>query len=100
MEEVLALPSASSFEQITCQSNEENADGSCKLDALGPVVVNSDGTLSRIQGWDKLGDVERERTQRIIVQRNARRLKELKEQEDLAHAHSDTPTSHCNGSTE
>jgi hypothetical protein len=41
-----------------------------KLDALGPMVINSDGTLSRIHNWAEMTDAERERTLRILGKRN------------------------------
>ncbi|KIW94365.1 uncharacterized protein Z519_04341 [Cladophialophora bantiana CBS 173.52] len=41
-----------------------------KLDALGPVVINSDGTLSRIDNWAQMTKTERERTLRILGKRN------------------------------
>ncbi|KAI0970971.1 hypothetical protein F4678DRAFT_109138 [Xylaria arbuscula] len=36
-----------------------------RLDHLGPLVVNEDGTLSRIANWEKMADIERENTLRI-----------------------------------
>ncbi|KAM5541042.1 hypothetical protein V8D89_005353 [Ganoderma adspersum] len=41
-----------------------------KFDKLGPVVVNKDGTLSRIANWEEMTPVEKERTVRILVVRN------------------------------
>ncbi|KAH9986194.1 hypothetical protein BJV74DRAFT_775102, partial [Russula compacta] len=43
---------------------------SVKYDALGPLVINSDGTLSRITNWPDMTPVERERTFRVLVARN------------------------------
>ncbi|KAJ3413970.1 hypothetical protein HDV05_007259 [Chytridiales sp. JEL 0842] len=51
-----------------------------KLDKLGPIVVNEDGTMARITGWDKMTDIEKERTVRVLNKRNQARLKKLKEQ--------------------
>ncbi|ODN88478.1 hypothetical protein L198_06750 [Cryptococcus wingfieldii CBS 7118] len=49
-----------------------------KLDKLGPMIINSDGTLSRIQNWQDLHPVEQERTVRLLVKkRNLVRLKSL-----------------------
>ncbi|KAJ7145782.1 hypothetical protein C8R44DRAFT_689861 [Mycena epipterygia] len=45
-----------------------------KLDDLGPMVVNSDGTLSRISNWSSLTDAEKERTLRVLSARNKIRL--------------------------
>ncbi|KAH9224443.1 hypothetical protein DL95DRAFT_279293, partial [Leptodontidium sp. 2 PMI_412] len=51
---------------------------SVKLDHLGPMVVNVDGTLSRISNWDAMADVERENTLRVIGRRNKARLEVLR----------------------
>lgn len=45
-----------------------------KLDRLGPMVVNSDGTLSRIANWGEMSDIEQERTLRVLATRNKIRL--------------------------
>ena len=47
------------------------------LDALGPVVVNKDGSLSRITNWGSMTELEQEQTKRIIGKRNADRRKAL-----------------------
>lgn len=47
---------------------------SVKYDALGPLVVNNDGTLSRITNWPEMTPAERERTLRVLVARNKIRL--------------------------
>lgn len=49
------------------------------LDELGPIIVNKDGTTSRVTNWLEMGREEQERTQRMIKKRNEKRLKELKE---------------------
>ncbi|KAI0078816.1 hypothetical protein K474DRAFT_1659998 [Panus rudis PR-1116 ss-1] len=45
-----------------------------KFDELGPMVVNSDGTLSRIANWQNMTELERERTLRVLNARNQIRL--------------------------
>ncbi|KAK7029863.1 putative fungal-specific transcription protein [Favolaschia claudopus] len=45
-----------------------------KLDDLGPLVVNSDGTLSRIANWSTLTEAERANTIRVLSKRNKIRL--------------------------
>ena len=52
--------------------------GTIAFDAMGPVVVNDDGSLSRISNWSKLTERERETTQRRIAKRNAERLERLR----------------------
>ncbi|KAJ9109365.1 hypothetical protein QFC21_000695 [Naganishia friedmannii] len=79
--EPLALPPPPSEEtqRRTLNVQEENK---VALDELGPLIVNSDGTLSRIQNWQSLSDVEKERMIRLVVKRrNVQRLDKLKVQE-------------------
>ena len=42
------------------------------------MVVNVDGTMSRISNWDKMADIEKKNTLRIIAKRNRERLDALK----------------------
>ena len=48
------------------------------LDALGPMVVNRDGTLSRVANWGEMTAHEREATLRVLGKRNQLRLGELR----------------------
>ncbi|KAL9932434.1 hypothetical protein V8E36_008551 [Tilletia maclaganii] len=61
------------------------ADGSdsttFKFDALGPLVVNSDGTLSRINNWRDMTQAERDRIVRVLGKRNQLRIADLKAQD-------------------
>ena len=64
-EEILGLPAPSDT------SNKLEVNGpSVALDHLGPVVVNTDYTLSRISNWDKMSELEQQRTFRIVSKRN------------------------------
>ena len=72
----LALPEAP--HNSATQLDMSNGDASVKLDHLGPMVVNVDGTLSRISNWDKMADIEKENTLRIIGKRNQARLESLR----------------------
>ena len=47
------------------------------------VVVNTDGTLSRITNWDRMEDSEREVAKRRICKRNIERLKVFHEKGEL-----------------
>jgi hypothetical protein len=49
-----------------------------KLDHMGPLVVNKDGTLSRITNWTQMSDIERQNTLRILGKRNQARREALK----------------------
>lgn len=72
----LALPAAS--HNSATQLDISNGDASIKLDHLGPMVVNVDGTMSRISNWDKMVDIEKKNTLRIIAKRNRERLDALR----------------------
>ncbi|KAM5541065.1 hypothetical protein V8D89_005376 [Ganoderma adspersum] len=65
----LPAPSDAAEEKITV-----NGTQTFKFDKLGPVVVNKDGTLSRIANWEEMTPIEKERTLRILVARNQVRL--------------------------
>jgi len=79
--ELLKLPAP----DTSYPSSKLDATGgnSVKLDGLGPMVVNTDGTLSRIANWNQMTDMERERTLRLLSARNKLRLanEERKQQE-------------------
>jgi hypothetical protein len=71
----LALPSASTSEPTT--SLKVNGDA-VKLDHFGPVVVNQDGTLSRINNWAEMSEIERTNTLRVLGKRNRLRLEKVR----------------------
>lgn len=54
------------------------ADGGVTLDHLGPMVVNVDGSLSRIGNWEQMAEIERKNTLRILGKRNKQRLEKLR----------------------
>lgn len=49
-----------------------------KLDHLGPIIINADGTTRRITNWDTLSEQEKQSSWRIIGARNRKRLEKLK----------------------
>ena len=53
---------------------------SVKLEDLGPVIVNTDGTLGRIPNWMDMPSDEKAKTIRLVSTRNKRRLMELSSQ--------------------
>ncbi|KAK2589942.1 hypothetical protein QQS21_012376 [Conoideocrella luteorostrata] len=77
-----ALPAPGQDDTTTL---DVSGDGSTvKLDHLGPLVVNVDGTMSRIGNWVEMAQIERENALRILGRRNKQRLEVLrkaKEQE-------------------
>lgn len=72
----LALPASSSD---TTKLDMSNGNTTVSLDHLGPMVVNVDGTMSRISNWDKMAEIEKKATIRIIGKRNKARLEALKQ---------------------
>ena len=68
---LLALPSPEDVKkaiELDCSTGQ-----AVTLDALGPVVVNTDGTLSRITNWESMEDSERDVVKRRICKRNVRK---------------------------
>lgn len=61
----------------------ELGGASVSLDALGPVVVNTDGTMARIANWSDMTPREQERTQRLLAARNNVRLATLRQAAEL-----------------
>lgn len=57
-------------------------DNVAKLDFLGPIIVNTDGTLSRIPNWNSLTSHEQTNTLRLIAKRNKTRMSLLQQQEE------------------
>ena len=57
------------------------------MSELGPIIVNTDGTLRRIENWAQLTKAEQASTFRMVARRNKKRLEALKalqaEEEEL-----------------
>lgn len=53
-----------------------------KMEEMGPIIVNVDGTLRRIANWQVLTQVEKEWSWRVIPERNKKRLAKLRAQMD------------------
>lgn len=53
-----------------------------KMDALGPLVVNQDSSLSRIDNWGQMTEIEKRNTLRILGKRNAARSEALRAREE------------------
>ncbi|KAI7863679.1 hypothetical protein BDF14DRAFT_1884981 [Spinellus fusiger] len=70
---VLALP-ATAEETVKVGLND-----TFKLHELGPVVVNENGTLSRINNWHEMSDIEKSNVNRILLKRNRARLEALQQ---------------------
>jgi len=82
--ELPALPAPSSSQEQTEQTETTDAKvvtvggNPVKIDQLGPVVVNTDGSISRIANWHEMVPIEQENTLRIIGRRNQQRLAALR----------------------
>ncbi|CDS05845.1 hypothetical protein LRAMOSA08373 [Lichtheimia ramosa] len=72
---LLALP-ATAEETVKVDVNDKY-----KLKELGPVVVNEDGSLSRINNWHDMAPIEKDNVNRILLKRNRERLERLKKQQ-------------------
>ncbi|EGR52334.1 uncharacterized protein TRIREDRAFT_102830 [Trichoderma reesei QM6a] len=84
-----ALPAPTPDDNV--QTLDVSGSGSTvKLDALGPLVVNADGTMSRIANWDKMAPIERENTLRILGKRNQERLAALREARGISEGGNDS----------
>ncbi|KAM0330809.1 hypothetical protein ACHAQA_003764 [Verticillium albo-atrum] len=57
---------------------------SVSMDALGPVVVNVNGTLSRINNWSEMNEIEKQNTLRVLGKRNRQRREALLAQSSQA----------------
>jgi hypothetical protein len=51
---------------------------SMKLGHLGPMVVNADGALSRIENWANMTGIEQSNTLRVLGKRNSERMGALR----------------------
>lgn len=76
-DEILQLPAPDADPKVR---KLDLSSGSKDLTSeLGPLVINKDGTTSRITNWDGMNEDERERTVRILSRRNRQRMAKLKE---------------------
>lgn len=82
--EVLLIENGSSSSSTLEGNNLEATieDNVAKLDFLGPIIVNTDGTLSRIPNWSTLTKDEQLNTLRLIAKRNKIRMEILKQQQE------------------
>lgn len=49
-----------------------------KLDNLGPIIINTDGSMSRIPNWLEMPEDEKIKTVRLVSKRNKSRLQALR----------------------
>ncbi|KAL7944469.1 hypothetical protein V8C42DRAFT_326859 [Trichoderma barbatum] len=84
------LPAPGSNSENVTTLDVSGSGTTVKLDALGPMVVNVDGTMSRISNWDKMADIEKENTLRIIGKRNQQRLAALRKARGISEGSNDS----------
>ncbi|KAJ4254845.1 hypothetical protein NW762_009643 [Fusarium torreyae] len=51
---------------------------SVRLDALGPLIVNTDGTMGRVGNWTGMTENEKQQTLKLLARRNKQRLEALR----------------------
>ncbi|PLB54343.1 hypothetical protein P170DRAFT_431974 [Aspergillus steynii IBT 23096] len=74
----LALPDASTADSQAPKLDVSGGDSTVTLDHLGPMVVNQDGSLSRITNWGQMTEIEKKNTLRVLGKRNKLRLEAVK----------------------
>lgn len=57
--------------------SDELKDMNIQLSELGAIIINSDGTMSKISNWHELTKPEQVKALRVIAKRNAKRKKDL-----------------------
>lgn len=82
--EKLALPEFPSADSSAAAQKLDVGGGggqgsTVSLDHLGPIVVNTDGSMSRISNWEQMTEMEKKNTLRIVGKRNQQRLQALRE---------------------
>ncbi|RDW71769.1 hypothetical protein BP5796_07803 [Coleophoma crateriformis] len=77
----LPLP-PSGGEEVT-KLDVSGSGASIKLDHLGPMVINTDGTMGRISNWQAMTEAEQTNTLRVLGRRNEERMKVLREKAGL-----------------
>ena len=73
----LALPASDGAQSVTVGGE------AVAMEELGPIVINTDGTTARITNWPEMTPAEQEKTRRVIVARNAKRLAKLEAAREL-----------------
>ena len=76
-EEVFLLPAPS--EESGGEVTKLSIGETVSMDEMGPMVINKDGTISRITNWDVKLPHEKEAILKVISKRNAERRKILEE---------------------
>jgi hypothetical protein len=62
---------------LTADASSHESTILMKLDTLGPMIINTDGSISKIPNWDTFSETEKKNSFRLITQRNKKRLDDL-----------------------
>jgi isopenicillin N synthase-like dioxygenase len=73
------LGASGSDKDISDAAQQLEVGGSAMpMDAMGPVVVHTNGSVSRISNWHEMSGPERETTMRVVGRRNQVRMEKLR----------------------
>jgi len=61
----------------TKKLNVNSNDDTTSFDELGPLLLNADGTLSRIKNWQELSDAEKQKAAKMVAKKNKQRKEQL-----------------------
>eukprot|EP01045_Picozoa_sp_COSAG04_P008118 COSAG04_NODE_442_length_14382_cov_72.823566_13_plen_315_part_00 len=85
--EPLELPDAANVAEREDGVRVMDVDGTpVKLDRLGPIVVQKDGSLKRITNWQEMTEPEQQRTLKVVARRNKMRTGQLEKGDIWADA--------------
>jgi hypothetical protein len=62
-------------------SEDGSSENGIAYDEMGPIIINTDGTMARIPNWKEMTETEQQQAFRLIRKRNARRKAALQQQE-------------------
>ena len=59
-------------------SSDGGENFTVKLESLGPIIVNTDGSMQRIPNWSEMPQSEKDKTMRLVSARNKKRMMALR----------------------
>lgn len=59
-------------------SSDGGENFTMKLESLGPIIVNTDGSMQRIPNWNEMPQSEKDKTMRLVSARNKKRMMALR----------------------
>lgn len=87
----LALPYQPDCIAEEADAQRDRYEAYFKLDSLGPMIINTDGTIQRVSNWHELTKEEQDKTFRLICARNQKRIEALKREEEEKSQELDRP---------